>query len=428
MSLAISPALVTPLEETSFADYLSQSIARQEAVFDSSLILNPVENIPFRQDIAHASGFMHGLYNTDKIRSNEQKFGTFHQFAGRDRIAYDTRTIYTQWAKQLKAADVSMRLLSGLHAHTVMFMALAEPGQKVLLLPEIAGGHMSTKAILERLGLEVIDMAVDYEGQCIDIPATLQLIDEHQPDFLFSDRSEGLTYEEFHILTDHFTGVSVFDGSQYLSNILAGDHANPFDMGFDIFISTLHKNFPGPQKALVATAEKSEPWKRLLSGISTYVSNMHNYGTYAAGFGLERKAWLYRYSSLILENAITLEDHLYERGVYVVRRRRDASPTHHLWLKAPTRELAFKHFKDLEFCRLLTNYRKLPYQLGFGLRLGLNASTRSGLRPENTPELAELISEIVKKGASLPLRQACRRFIKRINQRAEWKADLSQGF
>lgn len=398
--------------EESLYEELKASLREQEAAFRTTLILNPVENIPFAADIEPASGFLHGLYNTDKVRTPEERAQTVHQFAGRDRIAVDSRRIYGAWADALGAADLSMRLLSGLHAHAVLFMALAKAGESVVLLPVIGGGHMSTKAILERLGLDVIDMPIDLEGRRVDVGATRKLLRSRRPDYVFVDRSEGLNYEDFSEILEGYRGVSIFDASQYLSNVLAGDHTNPFAMGFDLVVSTLHKNFPGPQKALVATRQKTDSWSRLLSGISTYVSNMHSYGTYTAGLSLERRGWIGWYSHTMLLNATLLEDHLAASGVDVVRRRRDVPPTHHLWIRAEGQQAAFGMFQDLEACGFLTNFRKLPYELGFGLRLGLNAATRTGLTPDRVPRLADLIAEALREGASSHLTRRCRAFVK----------------
>src|SRR5262249_31279495 len=91
---------------------LAKSLARQDRIFRSTLILNPVENLPFPEDISPASGFLHGLYNTDKIRSPEQQKNTLIQFAGRQRISHDVRQIYEAWVKALGAADISMRLMT----------------------------------------------------------------------------------------------------------------------------------------------------------------------------------------------------------------------------------------------------------------------------------------------------------------------------
>src|SRR5580704_16655430 len=114
---------------------LRHSLAQQITLLHSSLILNPVENFPFADDISVLSGPLHGLYNSDKPRSRAQRLETPIQFAGRQGQESDSRAIYDAWADALGASDATLRLLSGLHAHIILFMALARPGESVLLLP-----------------------------------------------------------------------------------------------------------------------------------------------------------------------------------------------------------------------------------------------------------------------------------------------------
>ncbi len=399
------------------ADKLRESVARQDRILRSSLILNPVENVPFAADIEVASSTLHGLYNTDKSRSREQRLQTDMQFSGRRALERDSRTIYDEWAKALRAADATLRVLSGLHAHIVMFMAISEPGQSVLLLPERAGGHTSAHSILTRLGLEVIEMAVDDKNQQVDIASTLDRCKGRRPDFVFVDRSEGLVVEDFATLTDLPLQASIFDGSQYLTNILSGDHPNPFDSGFDLIVASVHKNFPGPQKALLATRSQTDLWSRLLRGISTFVSNMHSTSTYAAGLTLGRSEWLCVYSKRMLSCAVSLENELSDRGVPVVIRPPDRLPTHHLWLQEPTKEDAYNTYEALERCRILTNFRKLPYGLGFGLRMGVNAAVRIGLEEDDIPQLADLITGVRADGPSPSMKALSKEFNESIWER-----------
>ena len=387
------------------------SLRRQENIFNHSLLLNPVENIPFKDDISTASSFLHGLYNTDKLRTPDAQLNTPIQFSGRGRISYDIQKIYKAWATALGASDVSMRLLSGLHAHIILFMGISNPGDSVLLLPELAGGHMSTKAILERLGLRVMEMIVDKTEMSIDLERTVKKYQKESPDFIFVDRSEGLTVEDFTPLVKAFESFTIFDASQYLTNIIAGDHPNPFASNFDLMISSMHKNFPGPQRAMVATKQRTPVWSNLLNKISTYVSNMHVFGIYTAGLTLSREEWLKRYSGQMLQNAVILEDALYERGVPVVRRKREAIPTHHLWIEMPSHTEAFNKYRDLERCRIMTNYRRLPYGIGYGLRLGLSSATRQGLTPESISGLADIITMIYERGATKEIRCVAQEFI-----------------
>jgi glycine hydroxymethyltransferase len=405
------------VEESDLAIRLRASLARQEEQLRSSLILNPVENVPFDEDIAVASNTLHGLYNSDKERSREQRLSTPIQFAGRQDLERDSRAIYAAWADALGAADVTLRVLSGLHAHIVLFMALARPGQRVLLLPIEGGGHLAGKAIQERLGLEVVEMAIDSERMCVDIPATLKRCEENPPDFVFVDRSEGLVFEDLSSLARVAAQRSVFDGSQYLSNILAGDHPNPFQDGYDLFVASVHKNFPGPQKALIATGQEDETWRGVLSGVSTYVSNLHVASIYAAGLTLSRSEWLHDYSRRMLDVAVALEAALDELGVPVVRRATHLPPTHHIWIQEGEPNEAFQTYEQLEACRIMTNYRQLPYSLGHGIRLGVSAAVRVGLEEADVSVLAELIAAIRERGATPELEQRARSFNREIWQR-----------
>jgi len=398
---------------------LRRSLARQEQMRRSQLILNPVENLPFRDDIAVAASLIHGLYNSDKVRSAEQRLLADTLWAGRDDIASDCRTMYDLWAEALGAADATLRLRGGLNAHQVLLMSLKFAGMSVLLLPVRAGGHVSGQDIVDAIDLETIEMVVDDEAMCVDIPATLERCDR-PPDLTIVDRSEGLVLEDLSQLAS-IASTSVFDASQCLTQILFGDHPHPFDAGYDLLLSTVHKNFPGPQKALIATRERTDTWEGLVKGISTFVSNMDVAAIYAATFTLARTAWLRTYSARMLRCATSLEAELADRGVPVVRRRADATPTHHLWVQEGTREAAGGIMMALEACGFLVNYRTLPYSLGPGLRMGLSAAVRTGLDEGDIPELADLIATIRRAAPSPPeaLRCEAERFIRGIWERFE---------
>jgi glycine hydroxymethyltransferase len=395
---------------------LLQSIQQQQLLFEDSLILNPVENIPFLDILAPSISFMHGLYNTDTLRSPEEKYHSKIQFSGRDQITEDIRTIYDLWAKLLGAEAISMRLLSGLHAHIVMIMGLTNIGDKVLVLPEKAGGHTSGKAILERLGLILEEIPYDCDTQRIDQELCLEQIDAFKPDIIFVDRSEGLIYEDMTWLGRSCNCYKIFDASQYLTNIICGDYRNPFDMGFDLIISTLHKNLPGPQRALICSRKNDDRWHRLRSGISTYVSNMHFYTIYSAGLLLGHFEELQTLSKKMLQNATYLEAELISAGVPAVARKstEDEPPTHHCWIKPATQKETFDLYLILEKISILTNYRLLPYEIGYGLRLGLSGATQSGLRGKDITTLAELIMRAYKQGYSDTLKQDARSFIRMV--------------
>lgn len=389
---------------------LYKSILDQQKIFEETLILNPVENIPFPDILMPSNTFMHGLYNTDTLRDDVGKKKSKIQFSGRDTINADVFSIYELWANLLHAQFLSMRLLSGLHAHIVLFMSLTDIGDRVVVLPEKGGGHTSGVAILNRLGLDTMEMILDKPSMRVDVVQTKKLIEHHDPHVIFVDRSEGLIYEDFSWLRE-FKAIKIFDASQYLTNIMCNDYKSPFDMGFDILLSTLHKNLPGPQRALVC-CNHEKIWNRLKPKISTYVSNMHVFSIYSAGLILGHFDDLKRLSKNMLINAVLLEKCLGKNNVPVVKR--DVSkgkPTHHCWIKCEDSDEAFDLFRTLETLGLMTNYRLLPYEIGYGLRLGLSGATQSGLRRNHIQDLSDIISHAYHDGFSDSLFSKTRGFI-----------------
>lgn len=397
---------------------LKRSILQMERQFEDSLILNPVENVPFADTLAPSVSFMHGLYNTDTPRSLNEKFASKLQFSGRGQVTEDIQDIYKMWAGLLDAEAISMRLLSGLHAHIVLFMGLTNIGDRVLVLPEKAGGHTSGKAILERLGLVTEEIPYNCTDLKIDREQCLATIRSFHPDIIFVDRSEGLIYEDLTWLGNSCDCYKIFDASQYLTNIICEDCRNPFAMGFDLILSTLHKNLPGPQRALVCAKKDDERWHLLRSKISTYVSNMHFYTIYSAGLLLGHYEELQVISKTMLKNAVLLEQSLEEEGVPVIKRScsEKEPPTHHCWIKPPTQEKTFELYIILEKLGLLTNYRLLPYEIGYGLRIGLSGATRSGLRENDIVPLAKLISRAYRQGFSDRLKKDTLDFIRTVKK------------
>lgn len=404
------------------SENIKHSLLQLESEFSDTLILNPVENIPPRDILEPCTSFLHGIYNSDTLRNESEKYNSKIQFSGRDRINEDVNKIYKLWAELLGAKKLSMRLLSGLHAHTVLFMALTEIGDKVMLLPEKAGGHISGDAILKRLGLEIAYIPFDNQTMHIDKEKCLQLASQFKPKILFVDRSEGLVFEDFTWLGKNINCYKIFDASQYLTNILCGDYKNPFKMGFDMILSTMHKNLPGPQRALICTNCEDDNWNKIRSGISTYVSNMHVFSIYSAGLLLGHMDELKTLSKNMLINAVALDHELCINGVPIVKREylNEEHPTHHCWIKPPTKEQAFNMFLTLEQIGILTNYRLLPYEIGYGLRLGLSCATVSGLSKESIPRLAQIIGQAYHEGYTDSLKKRTLHFIRDIKNNKEY--------
>ncbi len=400
------------LDGATARDALLRSLTHQRHALADSIVLTPVDSLPFSLADQEHTAFLHGLYLSDKDRNREESKDSVILFGDREHAVRDLAYIHRLLAHSFGAAEGSLRLLSGLHAHTATFMSLSKFGQSVMLLPVEAGGHFNTHAILRRLGLRTIDLPIDHRHLCIDQSATLGLVRSEKPDFIFIDRSEGLRYEDFSFVGQLDGPTKIFDASHYVPQILTGRYVNPLAWGFDLMLFSLHKSFPGPQKAGIVSRENNDLWADLLSGLSTLVSSSHAEDSYLVGLSLLRKAWLETYVQRLLETAQALETQLLSRQLDVVSRAEQGGSewpgTHHVWIRAPDRDTAFTQFERLSRAHLHTNYRKLPYGIGYGLRLGTTFSSVAGLSLIHIEELADIIAAAIEHGASQSLRDRVR--------------------
>lgn len=401
-SLSAIDTLSGSLDYERSRDELLESLTLQRAALADSIVLTPVDSLPFCLVDRDHTAFLHGLYLTDKDRDEETRKNAAILFGGREQAAQDLVYIHRLLADAFGAAAGSLRLLSGLHAHVVTFMSISTIGQTVMVLPEQAGGHFNTHAILGRLGLNTIDLPIDRRRMCVDKSETLGLVRSERPDFVFIDRSEGLRYEDFSFLGELEGPKTIFDASQYLPQILTGRYANPLEWGFDLMLFSLHKSFPGPQKAGVVSREDGELWSDLLAGLSAFVSSSHAEDSYLVALTLLRREWLETYVQRLLETAQELEEQLLRRGLAVVPRSQQGAPewpgTHHVWVHARDSDTAYAQYERLSQAHLHTNYRKLPYGLGYGLRLGTTFSAVAGLSLVHIEELSDIIKAAITHG------------------------------
>lgn len=378
--------------------------------FDTSLILNPTENVPFIYDIKKTD-FFSGLYVSERFKDVNDKV----IFAGRNEYIEFFQYIKNGWKKELHAQDVDLKSLSGLNAHLILFLCILKPADKVMILPEICGGHFATEQILKNIGAFTYQMIPDYKYLCVNQEETLQLIESEKIDYIFVDRSEGLYYEDFSWLKKASFCYKIFDASQYLSSILCNHYINPFDMGFDMIITTLHKNYPGPQKGLIAVkAIDDRVWEQYLTHAKTYISNTHPRAIADSLFPIINRNKFEIYCETCKICVGLLESLLNDYGVPVIRRSPEYVATQHIWILCSNKHESYQYFLKLETLGLLTNYRLLPYNLGYGLRVGLNGAVLCGLKEKHIADLVKIMSDAYYNDITPQLIKACRKFIKQV--------------
>ena len=376
--------------------------------FDTSLILNPTENIPHTFS---ETRFMEGLYISERFKDVNDKV----IFAGRNDIIHFFEFIKGVWRDKLKAEDVDLKTLSGLNAHLVLFLCIIQKGDSIVLLSEESGGHFATQKILESIGANVFLLVTDIKNKCIDVEKSRAVIERVCPKFIFIDRSEGLIYEDFSWLDEYKSPYKIFDASQYLTQIIVDQYESPFNWGFDMIVSTLHKNYPGPQKGILAVNDATHDiWNRYLMNAKTYISNTHPLSIANSLLPVLNIDSFNFYSKNCVDCAFELDKKLQEMGLPVIIRERNKVPTLHIWLRFSERKDGYTYFLKLEQLNILTNYRLLPYEIGYGLRIGVNAAVRQGLRLKHINSLAQIMAYAYHNEIDTHITSKAKKFIRNI--------------
>ncbi len=389
-------------------DYIYEYKLKQiKSNFNNTLIMNPTENIPMYN---HNTDIFESMYVSSYIKDSSAKI----IFSGRDEHIKFFSSIKKHWADILEAEEVDLTTLSGLNAHLVLFLCLLEFNTTVLLLPESAGGHFSTSKILERIGINVVYMEVDNTNYMVDVDKTREVIKREKPEILFVDRSEGLYYEDFSWV-QQFPGIyKIFDASQYFTDIIIKKYQTPFEMGFDMIVSTLHKNYPGPQKGIFSVKDASHKnWKVFKDNVKTFISSTHPRNVVNSIQPFLQYDKLKEYADITANVTIMFEQAMINNNIPIVKRKEEYERTLHIWLVVPNQK-TFDLYQKLEEVGLLVNYRLLPYGLGHGLRIGFSAAVRSGLREKHMNKLCEIFVQVYNSDINLELKLEVKDFIKSV--------------
>jgi glycine hydroxymethyltransferase len=102
------------------------------------------------------------------------------------------------------------------------------------------------------------------------------------------------------------------------------------------------------------------------------------------------------YADAIVANAQRLGAEIDARGVPVVGRERGYTESHTLLLAVGRFGAAREVGERLESAGIITTATRLPPALGdAGVRLGLQELTRRGASPDDMPEVAEVIADVI---------------------------------
>ena len=316
------------------------------------------------------------------------------------------QTKFLAQMKRLFAADVAdWRPNGGSMCEQAVVMATCKGGDAFVELAPEDGGHFGASVLAERLGIE--SFAFPMRGDLIDVESTISLVEQHPSIRLLlvqpSHCRRPQPIEELASALPERVTLAV-DVSHTAGLIAAGLLPQPLLQGADILTFNTHKTVPGPNKGVIAFADRDHPlahtmWDTICPQLQ---SNSHAECLPGLVIALEEIANFGRaYAEQVVANARTLAQVLDRNGLNVPGMEYGGTQTHQVHVHLGTAEMANKVANELlPSCGIRTNSVLIPGTGGeFGLRLGTQALTRRGLTEVEFARLGRLLARALRWNA-----------------------------
>ena len=287
--------------------------------------------------------------------------------------------------------------LSGLTCDLTMLFSFSAPGDKVAIPPFASGGFPFGIGKFHR---KRVFLPVNEASYTVDGDKAKAVITEERPALAFLGASFIFFPHPVRAICDHIKSSQiptrcVYDGAHVLGLIATGEFQDPLREGAEVLFGSTHKSLYGPQGGLILTnsPELDRTMRGMLdvdveSGIGL-VDNPHMNRIAALGIALEELGRDRGYGTQVIKNAKALARALEDLGVPVRFGDRGYTESHQLLLD-------LREVRARELCHRL---EKAGIFVDEGGRLGTAEITHRGMREEDMAGIAEVISEVYKRGA-----------------------------
>ena len=325
------------------------------------------------------------------------------RYYGGNEIIDQAENLAIERAKELFGAEhVNVQPLSGSPANLAVYMALLQPGDKVLGFSLDQGGHLSHGHPLNFSGklYTIIPYFVNKETEIIDMDEVEAIAMREKPKMIlagFSAYSRSMDWARFRAIADK-CGAFLFADIAHIAGLVAGKQLeNPVPF-CDVVSTTTHKTLRGPRGAMIMCKEQfaSAIDKAVFPGVQGGPHD-HINAAKAIAYGEALKPEFAEYSKNVIANARALAGALQEKGYRIISGGTD----NHLMLVDVfgSKNITGKEAeKALEKVGISINKNMIPFDPRkpldpSGVRLGTPALTTRGCGMSDMKTVADLFDE-----------------------------------
>lgn len=317
----------------------------------------------------------------------------------------EVETLAIERAKELFGAQhANVQPHSGANANMAAFLALMEPGDRILGLSLSEGGHLTHGHAVNFSGriFEPHFYGVDTTTGLLDYDHILTRAKEVRPKAVIagaSAYSRKIDFAKFRQIADEVGALLYADVAHPAGLIAAGLHPSPIGHAH-ITTTTTHKTLRGPRGGMVLCNEEHAKAidKALFPGLQGGPL-MHVIAGKAVAFGEALAPGFKAYAAAIIENAQVMAATLMAEGLPLISGGTD---NHLMMVNVDAVGLSGRDAeKVLDSVGITCNKNTIPGDTrppaqGSGIRLGTPAITTRGFGPEETRQVARWIAEVLR--------------------------------
>ncbi|MFT4946968.1 MAG: glycine hydroxymethyltransferase, partial [Natronomonas sp.] len=309
-------------------------------------------------------------------------------------------------AKELWDAEhVNVQPHSGTQANMGVYLAVLDPGDRILSMELEHGGHLSHGHPANFTGqtYEVEQYQVDAETGYIDYDGLAETAEEFDPDIIVSGYSaypRDIEFEEIQRVADNVGAYHLADIAHTTGLVAAGVHSSPVGIA-DFVTGSTHKTIRSGRGGIIMTSEEfADDVDPAVFPGGQGGPLMHNVAGKAVGFKEALEPEFEEYAEQVVANAKALGDQLREHGFSLVSGGTD----NHLVLvdlRDSHPDTTGKEAEEaLEDVGIVLNANTVPGETRSafnpsGIRAGTPALTTRGFDEEACREVADLIYRVV---------------------------------
>ncbi|HEC1767318.1 TPA: serine hydroxymethyltransferase [Campylobacter lari] len=292
---------------------------------------------------------------------------------------------------------------SGSQANQGVYMALLNPGDRILGMDLSHGGHLTHGSKVSSSGkvYESFFYGVELDGR-INYDKVREIAKEIKPKLIVCGASaypRVIDFTKFREIADEVGAYLFADIAHIAGLVVAGEHPSPFPYAH-VVSSTTHKTLRGPRGGIIMCNDE-EIAKKINSAIFPGIQGgplMHVIAAKAVGFKYNLSDEWKIYAKQIIKNTATLAQVLIDRKYDLVSGGTD---NHLILLSFLNKEFSGKDADlALERAGITANKNTVPGEtrspfVTSGLRLGTAALTARGFKEEQISIVANYIADIL---------------------------------